>query len=333
MSNIRRRECITLLGGAAAWPLAARAQQSAAMPVIGYLGNYNAAADAGAARSLAAFRKGLIETGYVEGRNVRIEYRWVAGRNDQLPALILDLIDRGVSVLAPMVSTAAALAAKAATQTIPIVFRIGSDPIVTGLVARLNRPGGNITGTTTLGVGLGPKRLQVLRELLPAGATVALLSNPTNANAATETRDIQAAAQLLGLRLLVLDAANSSDLDVAFARIAQPDVDGLLTAADPFVIARRNQIIALTARRAIPAIYSSRFEFDAGGLMSYGADFAEGHRLAGTYVGRILKGEKPGDLPVQQSTKVELAINLKVAKALGITIPTPLLVRADEVIE
>ena len=333
---MRRRDFITLLGGAAAaWPLAARAQQPA-MPVIGYLGNYGAGAvgaDSGNERVRVAFHKGLAEAGYVEGRNVAVEYRWVAGQNVRLPAVLSDLIERRVAVLAPVGSTAIALAAKAATQSIPIVFRIGGDPVASGLVPSLNRPGGNITGTTTLGVELGPKRLQMLRELLPAGATVALLSNPTNANAAAETREIQAAAQLLGVRLLVLNAASPSELDSAFARIAQPDVGGLLTAADPFIIGQRNQIIALAARRAIPAIYSSRTEHDAGGLMIYGADGTDGHRLAGTYVGRILKGEKPADLPVQQSTKVELAVNLKVAKILGITIPTALLVRADEVIE
>jgi putative ABC transport system substrate-binding protein len=324
---MRRRDFITLLGGAAAWPIAATAQQ-AAVPVIGYL-----ASDSANERARAAFLKGLAETGYVEGRNVAIEYRWLAGQNERLPAVLRDLIERRVAVLAPVASTASALAAKAATQTIPIVFRIGGDPIASGLVASLNHPGGNITGTTTLGVELGPKRLQVLRELLLAGSTVAFLSNPTNANAVAETRDIQAAAQALELRLLVLSAANQSGLDVAFARIAQPDVGGILTAADPFIIQERNQIMVLAARRALPAIYSSRVEYDAGGLMAYGADVADGYRLAGGYVGRILSGERAGDLPVQRSTKVELAINLKVAKILGITIPAALLVRADEVIE
>jgi putative ABC transport system substrate-binding protein len=335
---MRRRDFITLLGtsaAATAWPLAVGAQQPA-MPVVGYLGSFGRGAVAkpgSGERNLSAFRKGLAETGYVEGRNVAIEYRWVASQNDQLPALVHDLIIRGVAVLAPMTSTAAALAAKAATQTIPIVFRIAGDPVAVGLVASLNRPGGNITGATTLGVELGPKRLQMLRELLPAGATVALLSNPTNANAGTETREIQAAAQLMGVRLLVLNAGTASDLEVASARIAQQNIGGLLTAADPFIISRYNQIIAQAARLAIPAIYSNRDGYDAGGLMFYGTDSENGHRLAGTYVGRILKGEKAGDLPIQQSTKVELVINLKVAKALGITIPTALLVRADEVIE
>ena len=299
------------------------------MPVIGLLGG-----DLNSSRHLvAAFRSGLAETGHVEGRNVAIEYRWVAGQNDQLPALLRDLINRRVAVIAAVTSTAAALAAKAATQTIPIVFRIGGDPIAAGLIASLDRPGGNITGTTTIGTLLGPKRLEILRELLPAGATVALLSNPTNVNAATETREIQTAAQLLGLRFLVLNATRASDLDVAFERMAHADVGGLLTAADPFVIAQRNQIIGWVARRAIPAVYSSRQEYDDGGLMFYGADGADGHRVAGTYVGRILKGENPADLPVQQSAKIELAINLRVAKTLGITIPHALQVRADEVIE
>jgi putative ABC transport system substrate-binding protein len=332
---IGRRELISFLGSAAAaWPLAARAQDST-MAAIGYLGSYGAGAVAAptGARNLALFRKGLMETGYVEGRNVRIEYRWVAGQNDRLPALLRDLIERGVAVLAPVSSTAAALAAKAATQSIPIVFRIAGDPVAVGLVTRLNQPGGNITGTTNLSLELGPKRLEVLRELLPADALVALLSNPTNANAATETREIQAAAELLGVRLLVLKAANAGDLEAALARMARPDVAAFLTAADPFIIAQREQIIAFAARRAFPAIYSSRDQFDDGGLMSYGADSSELHRIAGTYVGRILKGEKPGDLPVQQSTKIELAINLKLAKALGIAIPAALLLRADEVIE
>jgi putative ABC transport system substrate-binding protein len=329
---MRRREFIAGLGSAAAWPLAASAQQPA-LPVIGYLGGYSAGAvatDSGNERQRTAFLRGLAEAGYTEGRNVVIEYRWIAGQNDRLPAVLRDLIERRVAVLAPVTSTAAALAAKAATQTIPIVFRIGGDPVASGLVARFNRPEGNVTGVTTLGVELGPKRLQMLRELLPAGATVALFSNPT---AAAETREIQAAAQLLGLRLLVLNAASPSELDVAFASMGQHDVRGLLTAADPFIISQRDRIIALAARQAIPAIFSSRYEHEAGGLMTYGADSTDGHRVVGTYVGRILKGEKPADLPVQQSSKIELLVNLKLAKALGITIPTALLVRADEVIE
>jgi putative ABC transport system substrate-binding protein len=332
---MKRRDFITLLGGAAvAWPLAARAQQPA-IPVIGYIGGsgLGAVADPTNEPSVAAFRKGLAETGYIVGHNVAIEYRWVAGRNDRLPALARELIDRGVAVLAPMTSTAAALATKAATQTIPIVFRIGGDPVGSGLVPSLNQPGGNVTGVTTLGVELGPKRLQMLREMLAAGATVALFSNPTNANAAAETREIQTAAQLLGLRLVVLNAASASELDVAIERIAQQDVRGLLTAADPFIISQADRIIALAARRAIPAIFSTRGQHEAGGLMTYGSDSSDGHRMAGTYVGRILKGEKPADLPVQQSAKIELLVNLKTAKALGLTVPLTLLGRADEVIE
>jgi putative ABC transport system substrate-binding protein len=227
-----------------------------------------------------------------------------------------------------------ALAAKAATQTIPIVFRIGGDPVATGLVASLSKPGGNVTGTTTLGVELGPKRLEVLSELLPAGATVALFTDPGNANAAAEARTIQAAADVLGLRLLVLHASSPSELDAAFEKIAQQDIRGVLNAADPFIISQRDRIVALATRRAIPGVYSARNYFEeAGGLMFYGASGLEEYRAVGNYVGRILNGEKPADLPVLRPTKFDLVINLKVAKALGITVPTALLARADEVIE
>jgi putative ABC transport system substrate-binding protein len=247
--------------------------------------------------------------------------------------LLRDLIERRVAVLATTVSTAAALAAKAATQTIPIVFRIGGDPVAAGLVTRLNQPGGNVTGTTTLGVEFWPKRLQMLREMLPARATVALFSNPRNANAAAETREIQAAANVLDIRLLVLNATSPSELDVVFERIAHQDIGGVLNAADPFIISQSDRIVALAERRTIPGIYSVRQFLETGGLMFYGTDPFEMWHVVGTYVGRILKGEKPGDLPVQESTRVELAINLKAAKALRITIPTALLVHADEVIE
>jgi putative tryptophan/tyrosine transport system substrate-binding protein len=324
---LRRRDFITLLGGATAWPLGARSQQ-AAMPVIGYLGGY-----AGNAPCLAPFRDGLGETGYVEGKNVAIEYRWVAGQNDRLSAILHDLIERRVAVIAAVISTAAAMAAKAATQTIPIVFRIGSDPVANGLVAALNRPGANATGITTLGNELGQKRLQMLHELLPAGAAVVLLVNPLNTNAAAEVKEIQAAANALDVHLLILNASSPSEIDTAFTSIARRDIGGLLTTADPLLFAQRDQIVTLVARRAIPANYSDRIFYEAGGLMSYGTDIPDGHRLAGTYVGRILKGEKPAELPVQQSTKGELLLNLKVAKALGLTIPLPLLGRADEVIE
>jgi putative tryptophan/tyrosine transport system substrate-binding protein len=333
---MRRREFIAGLGGAvAAWPLGARAQRPS-VPVIGYLGSYGLGSigTGGDERIRALFLKGLAETGYVEGRNVAIEYRWVEGQNEKLPALLHDLIERRVAVLATVGSTAMALAAKAATQTIPIVFRIGGDPVATGLVPSLGKPGGNVTGTTTLGVELGPKRLEVLSELLSAGATVVLFTDPHNANAAAEARAIQAAADALGLRLLVLHASSPSELDAAFEKIAQQDIRGVLNAADPFIISQRDRIVALAARRAIPGVYSTRNYFeDAGGLMFYGASGVEEYRTVGNYVGRILNGEKPADLPVQRSTKVELAINLKVAKALGITVPTALVARADEVIE
>jgi putative tryptophan/tyrosine transport system substrate-binding protein len=332
---IRRREFIAVVGGAAVWPLAVGAQRSS-VPVIGYLGNYGpGSVGADDERLRAAVLEGLAEVGYVEGRNVAIEYRWVAGQNEKLPAILHDLIDeRRVAVLALTGSTAMALAAKAATQTIPIVFRIGGDPVAAGLVPSLSMPGGNITGTTTLGVELGPKRLQMLSELLPAGATVALFTNPRNANAAAETREIQAATNVLGVRLLVLNATNPSELDDVFERIAQHDIHGVLNAADPFIISQRDRIVALAARRAIPAIYSTLSFLEAGGLIFYGAGRGlEEYRVVGRYVGRILNGEKPANLPVQRSTKVELAVNLKVAKALGITVPAALLVRADEVIE
>ena len=331
---MRRREFIAGLGSTAAWPIVARAQH-AAMPVVGYLGNYGLGGVAVPIEEplRAAVLKGLAETGFVEERNVAIEYRWVEGQNEKLPAILRDLIERRVAVLATPGSTAMALAAKAATQTIPIVFRIGGDPVARGLVSSLNMPGGNVTGTTTLGVELGPKRLEMLRELLPTAATVALFTNPRNANAAAETREIEATAKVLGVRLLVLNATSPSELDVAFEKMIQQDVRGLLNAADPFIISQRDRIIALAARRAIPGVYSSPPFFEAGGLMFYGSNPVEEYHTVGTYIGRILKGEKPGDLPVQQSTKVELAINLKVATAAGITVPTALLVRADEVIE
>jgi putative ABC transport system substrate-binding protein len=334
MTYLPRREFITLLGGtAAAWSVAARAQQPA-MPVIGYLGGGSSVlAPAARDRNLPAFYKGLREVGYIEGQNVAIEYRWTEGLNDRLPVLAGDLVARRVTVITATNSTAAVLAARAATQTIPIIFRIGSDPVAAGLVASLNRPGGNITGITTLGQELGPKRLQLLRELLPAGAAVVLLVNPTNATADVETKEIQAAAHLLDVRLLILNVSSQIDIDAAFASLAQQTIGGLLTTADPLFFAQRDQLVALVARRAVPAIYSDRIFYEAGGLMSYGTDIPDAHRLAGTYTGRILKGEKPADLPVQQSTKIELAVNLKAAKASGIEIPTALLVRADEVIE
>jgi putative tryptophan/tyrosine transport system substrate-binding protein len=328
---MRRRDFIAGLG-AAAWPVSAQAQQPA-LPIIGYLGTISNPNDRDMLSNAPAFRKGLSETGYVEGQNVAIEYRWTEAQNDRLPAFVSDLVGRRVAVIAAMASTAAALAAKAATQTIPIVFRIGGDPVANGLVASLNRPGGNVTGVTTLGNDLGQKRLELLRELLPAGAAVALLANPTNANAAMETKEIQTAAHLIGLRLLILHARTPSDIEAAFVSVARPDIGGLLTTADTLFFKERDRLVALAARQALPAIYSDRFFYEGGGLMSYGTNSTDGYRIAGVYAGRILRGEKPADLPVQQATRTELVINLKTAKGLGLTIPETLLATADEVIQ
>jgi putative tryptophan/tyrosine transport system substrate-binding protein len=324
---MRWREFIAGLGSAAAWPLAAHAQQSA-MPVIGYLSSGNPAGSP----SLPGFLKGLSETGYVPGRNVAIEYRWTDGRVDLYPGLVADLVSRQVNVL--FGGTGAVLAAKAATTTIPIVFRLGGDPVRLGLVASFNRPGGNVTGITTLGIELAAKRLELLRELLPAGAPVVLLANPNNANEAFEINEMQTAAKPLDLRLLVLHVRTPKDLEAAFGSIAQQNIGGLVTTADPLFFRERGRtLVELVGRRGIPAIYSDRVFCESGGLMSYGVDIPDGFRLAGIYTGRILKGEKPANLPVQQATKLELVINLKTAKALGVTIPETLLATADEVIQ
>jgi putative ABC transport system substrate-binding protein len=327
---MRRREVITLLGGAAAaWPLAVRAQQPA-MPVIGFL---NAASPQGYARNLAAFLKGLSDVGYVDNQNAAIEYRWAEGRIDRLPAMAADLVQRHVDVIAAT-STPAALAAKAATPTIPIVFETGADPIQLGLVASLNRPGGNVTGVTQTNNEITPKRLQLLHELLPTARVMALLVNPADrALAEITTKDVQAAALTLGLELHVLNAASESDFDGVFANLIQLRASGLVIGTGPFFNSQVEQLAALAVRNAVPAIYESREFVAAGGLMGYGSDIAGAYRLAGNYTGRILKGDKPADLPVQEATKVELYINLKSAKALGITVPLPLLGRADEVIE
>jgi ABC-type uncharacterized transport system substrate-binding protein len=330
MFGMRRREFVTLLGGAvAAWPLAARAQQSA-MPVVGFLSTRAAGDDP---HLVAAVRQGLRETSFIEGRNVAIEYRFADNQNDRLPALAADLVRRQVAVITAG-PTPAALAAKVATTTIPIVFEIATDPVALGLVASLNRPGGNVTGVTNLGVEIAPKRLELLRELLPAASNIALLINPTSPFVAeTLLRDSQAAANTLGLQLHVLHASTERDLDTAFATLVRLQPGALVIGADPFFTSRSEQLAALTVRYSVPAVYEYREFVAAGGLIGYGSSLTDAYRLAGVYTGRVLKGDKPADLPVQQATKVELVINLKTAKALGITVPLSLLGRADEVIE
>jgi putative tryptophan/tyrosine transport system substrate-binding protein len=327
---MKRREFITLVGGsAAAWPFAARAQQPA-MPVIGFL---NSSSPSGYAPQVAAFRKGLNEAGYIEGRNVTIEYRWAEGHYDRLPELAADLVRRKVTVIAATTTTAA-LAAKAATATIPVVFEMASDPVKLGLVASLNRPGGNLTGVTNLGIEVGPKRPELLREIIPTAITFALLINPSNPTLAEPTtRDVGAAARTLGVQLHIVSASTDNEIDDAFASLAERRVDGLVIGSDPFFSSRSERLASLALRYALPAVYQRREFAVAGGLMSYGADIGDAYRLVGIYTGRVLKGEKPADLPVQQATKVELYINLKTAKTLGITIPLPLSGRADELIE
>jgi len=326
---MRRREFIGLVGGAAAaWPFAARGQQPA-MPVVGFL---NAASPAAYAPMVAAFRKGLTETGYVEGRNVVIEYRWAEGRHDRLPAMAAELVRRQVAVIAAT-STPAAPAAQAATSTIPIVFTTGSDPIQMGLVASLNQPKGNVTGVTALGVELSSKRLELLHELVPKATIVAVLVNPTNTFAETEEKNLQEVARTLGLQLHVLHASTESDFEAVFATLGQLQAGGLVIGTDPFFISRGEQLGTLAVRHAVPAVSQSREFAVAGGLVSYGVDLTEVYRLAGVYTGRILKGDKPADLPVQQATKIEMYINLKTAKALGTEVSLPLLGRANGVIE
>jgi ABC-type uncharacterized transport system substrate-binding protein len=328
--KMKRREFIMFLGGAAAWPLSARAQQPA-MPVVGFL---HSASPEVIAHLLRAYRRGLSETGFVEGRNVAIEYRWAESHNDRLPSMAGDLVRRQVSVIATVGSTAGALAAKAATTTIPIVFMVGVDPIEVGLVASLNRPGGNITGVSNLNEEMGQKWLEMVHELVPATTIVALLVNPANPNPAERyTTKVRAAAQARGLRLHVLYAGTDRELDAAFATLAQLRAGALVIGADLFFTSRIEQLAAQTVHETLPAIYPYREFVAAGGLMSYGTNLSDMYRQAGTYTGRILKGEKPADLPVQQSTKVELIINLKTAKALGLTIPLTLMGRADEMIE
>src|SRR6516162_895043 len=326
---MKRRTFITLLGAVVALPLAARAQQPA-MPVIGFI----SAADAqGAAKQLAAFLKGLGENGYVEGRNVSIEYRWAESHFDRLSAMMADLVHRQVAVIAAT-TTPAALAAKKATTTIPIVFETGTDPVQLGLVASMNRPGGNITGVSQLIVEVAPKRLELLHELVPTARVIGLLVNQADtALAQAQLRAIQSAADTLGLELQVLSASSEHDFDAAFASLIRLRAGGLVISSGSVFLRGMEQLAALTVRHSIPAVYQYREFAAAGGLMSYGPDMTETYRIAGIYTGRILKGEKPADLPVQQVTKVGLFINLKTAKALGISVPLPLSGRADEVIE
>ncbi len=328
---MQRREFITLLGGAtAAWPLAARAQQPA-MPVIGYLGGTSP--DPYADR-LRAFRQGLRETGYVEGRNVAIEYLWAEGHFDRQPAMLANLVRRQVAVIAIAGTTTGALAAKAATATIPIVFSIGGDPVQLGLVASLSRPGGNVTGMTVWNAELVPKRLELLHELIPTATNIALLVNPTSPNVAeAETRYAQAGSRTLGLQLHVLNASTESEIDTTLATLAQRGANALLIGTDLVFFDHRKHIVALAAHHSIPAIYDRREYATVGGLMSYGASIFDVHRHVGVYVGRILKGEKPADLPVMLPTIFQFVINLKTAKALGVGVSLPLLGRADEVIE
>jgi ABC-type uncharacterized transport system substrate-binding protein len=325
---MRRRDFITFVGGAAAWPLGANAQQSA-MPVIGFL---NGASAEGYALYVSAFRQGLKEAGYVEGQNVAIEYRWADGHYEQLPALAADLVRRRVSVIAAT-STPANLVAKAATTTIPIVFTTGGDPVRVGLVASMNRPGGNVTGVSSLDVEVAPKRLELAHELVPTATTIALLVKPTDPNSETLSKELAVAAPALGVQLHVVHANTEREIDEAFATVAQVRAGALVIGADAYFNSRFVQLGALTLRYAVPTIYQYRQFADAGGLMSYGTSLTDLYRQAGVYTGRVLKGENPADLPVQQATKIELIINLKTAKALGITLPLPLLGRADEVIE
>jgi len=327
---MRRREFIkAATASAVAWPFAARAQQSA-IPVLGFV---NVASAKNFVRPLSAFLKGLGEVGYVDGQNVTIEYRWAEGKNDRLPSFVADLIERKVKVIAAT-STPAAIVAKAATTTIPIVFTTADDPVRLGLVTSLNRPGGNVTGATQATVEVAPKQLQLLHELVPKARVMALLVNPAIPTLAdSSTRALQAAARTLGLNLHVLNASTEGEFDGVFAKLIQLRAGGLVIGSDPFFTSRTEQLAALAVHHAVPAVYHWREFAVAGGLVSYGAAVTDVYRLAGNYTGRILKGDKPADLPVQQVTKVEMHINQKTAKALGLTVPQALLSRADDVIE
>jgi putative tryptophan/tyrosine transport system substrate-binding protein len=326
---MRRRELLTFMGTVAAWSFAARAQQPAA-PTIGFLGSESA--DAWAPR-LNEFRRGLSELGYVEGQNLTVVYRWAEGRNERLPSMAADLAAQQVKAIIAPGSTPAALAAHAATKTIPVIFEIAADPVEVGLVASLNQPGGNVTGVTTLNSEISTKRLELLHSLVPATIVLGLLVNPTNSITQAGIKSLQAAGRQMGLELRVLNASTADEFEARFAELKQSKAEGLLILADPLFSSHAGQLAALSLRYAMPAIYQFREFVAAGGLLSYGTSFSTTFRTVGNYTGRILKGERPADLPVQQATLVELIINLKTAKTLGIAVPLSLLGRADEVIE
>jgi ABC-type uncharacterized transport system substrate-binding protein len=327
---IGRREFISLLGGAAvAWPLVARGQHSV-IPVIGFL---SARSPTEAASVLSAFHEGLREAGYFEGKNVAVEYRWAAGRYDRLPELAAELIGRQVAVIAATGGDPSPLAAKRATATIPIIFTMGGDPVAAGLVISLSRPGGNLTGTTLMGVELGPKRLELIRQLVPSATAITMLVNPNFPQASSEVRDVNAGAHSLGLEVNILTASKESEIDEAFARLGQQKSNALIIGTDPFLLSRRDQLARLAVRHAVPTMSHLREFVEAGGLLSYGPSILAAYRQAGVYTGHILSGAKPADLPVMQPTKFELVINLKTAKTLGLDVPDKLLALADEVIE
>jgi putative tryptophan/tyrosine transport system substrate-binding protein len=327
---MRRREFVALLSGAAAWTFPARAQPQTTMPVVGYLGPESPQTFAS---RVNAFRDGLAQAGYVEGRNVAIEFRWAEGHYERLSALAADLVDRQVALLVAPGGAPVALAAKSATATIPVVFEMGGDPVALGVVRSLNRPEGNLTGVSSLSVALGPKRIELLHEMLPTAATIAVVVNPTSPTADAQRANMDEAAKRLGLRLHVLHASTEQEFGAVFDALPQIGASGLAFTSDPFYANRSQQLARLAVRHGIPAVHQSRDFTLAGGLMSYGGNFVQSHRQAGAYAGRILRGEKPSDLPVQQVTSVELLINLKAASALGITVPLALIARADEVIE
>jgi ABC-type uncharacterized transport system substrate-binding protein len=326
--DMRRREFIALVGGAATWPLAARGQQM--MPVIGYI---DSASLESRRFTLTGFQQGLREVGYADGQNLAIEYRWGNGQYDRLPALAADLVGRDVAAIVTGGGTVTALAAKAATTTIPIVFIVGGDPVEAGLIASLNRPGGNATGVSILTVALVAKRLELLRELVPSASVIPFLVNPASPNAEVERNEVLAAASMLGIRVPVMHATTEHDIDAIFAALERSRPPAILISTDPFFTSQRNHLVALAAHYAIPAVYAWREYSAAGGLMSYGTNLNEMYRQAGVYSGRILRGTRPEELPVVQPTHFELVINLRTAKSLGLTVPPALLARADEVIE